>query len=87
MWTAGWLPDSNTLRWSLGASIRVEGVREGWHNSFQASENATLWHSYVGTDEAGDDVEVDAAGFTLWDEQVERWEPATLARLDGGLGD
>jgi len=87
MWTSGWKPDSNILRWSLGAALRVEGIREGWYQSFEASENSTIWQSFVGVDEAGDDVEVDANGYTLWGEKAERVNHATLARLIIGLGD
>lgn len=82
MWTSGWKPDSNVIRWSLGAAIRVEGVREGWHHSFEASEEATIWHGYVGVDEAGDDVEVDKDGMTLWGEKTDPFESATLALVD-----
>lgn len=78
LWTGGWLPDSDVLRWSLAAAIRVEGVREGWGSCHQAAEEAITIHTHVGETEEGEHVECSFDGSTL-DDQLENWWAATVA--------
>ena len=59
MWTPGWLPESETLRWSLAQSLRIEGVREGWQASYAASDAAEFHEGWVAEDDFGDVIEVD----------------------------
>lgn len=83
MWTPGWLPDTSTLRWSLANDLRIEGVRVGWHDSYEASDAATILEGYVAEDELGDVVEVTQAGVSVrGNEYLGSAGAATLARLD-----
>lgn len=87
LWTKGWIPDSAPLRWSLAKGLTLEGVIEGQYQAAQASELATLWFGWLGEDEAGDEVEVDEHGRTLWEEEVEGYRPVTFAMLNLGVLD
>lgn len=62
MWTPGWLPDTPTLRWSLANDLRLEGVRDGWRESYEFSDAATITEGHVAEDEFGDVVRVDRDG-------------------------
>jgi len=81
-WTPGWLPDTSTLRWSLANDLRVEGVTDGWHKSFEASEAATFYEGYVHEDEEGNFVYTTPEGVLQDGERVRDYRPATFARLD-----
>lgn len=70
LYTVGWLPDSDVLRWSLAAAVRVEGIREGWAPCHAASEGAIVYQAYVGENEDGEFVECTVDGETMNGEVV-----------------
>lgn len=88
VWTPGWLPDTDTLRWSLANDLRIEGLRDGWHKCFEASNAAVLYEGYVTEDEDGDFVETSPEGVLVgYDVRVQDFRPATFARLDAPIID
>jgi hypothetical protein len=69
-WTPGWLPDTDTLRWSLAAALKVEaGFPPGL--AHRQVEFITIHESYVSENEDGD-----------WYESGYGGTHATIARLE-----
>lgn len=82
-WTPGWLPDTQTLRWSLANDLRIEGVAADWRDAFEVSEAAEFYEGYVAEDEAGDYVYVTPEGcLPNGEEHFTDFAPATFARLE-----
>ena len=83
VWTLGWLPDTDVLRWSLANSLRIEGVRDGWHASYEASDAARFEEAWIAEDEYGDTVRVDAECKAVDGTWLPDAKSATIAFLPG----
>lgn len=83
LWTAGWLPDSSTLRWSLTDALRVESVRAQRWECYEAAEAATVHDTYVAENSDGEYVEVTPHGEVVTTgEPVASFFAATVATLE-----
>jgi len=59
-WTPGWLPESDTLRWSLAMALTVEGAVATRSAAYAAADGARFEEGWVAEDDFGDVVRVDA---------------------------